>query len=105
MTRTAFVLAVSFALWAPAAPAADTGTIPAHPDQLVYRPFTYAPPAAKDYRTVLKSGVVAYLAEDHELPLVNVVITLRGGTYLSPPGKEGLAELTGYLLARGGTKS
>ena len=32
-------------------------------------------------------------------------MTLRGGTYLNPAGKEGLAELAGYLLARGGTKS
>ena len=83
-------------------PAAD---IPAHPDKLAYKPFSYVPPAAKDYRTVLKSGVVAYLAENHELPLVNISITLRGGTYLDPAGKEGLAELAGYLLGRSGTKA
>jgi predicted Zn-dependent peptidase len=80
-------------------------SVPAKPDQLVFKPFVYVPPAAKDHRTVLKSGVVAYLAENHELPLVNIQILLRGGTYLNPPGKEGLAELTGYLLARGGTKN
>jgi zinc protease len=85
--------------------ASPAGPIPAKPDQLVFKAFVYAPPAAKDHRTVLKSGVVAYLAENHELPLVNIQILLRGGTYLNPPGKEGLAELTGYLLARGGTKS
>lgn len=89
-----------------ASPRADAaGPIPAKPDQLVFKPFAYTPPAAKDHRTVLKSGVVAYLAENHELPLVNIQILLRGGTYLNPPGKEGLAELTGYLLTRGGTKS
>lgn len=79
--------------------------IPARPEQLAFKPFSYAPPAAKDHRVVLKrSGVVAYLAENHDLPLVNVQILLRGGTYLNPPGKEGLAEMTGWLLARGGTK-
>jgi len=80
-------------------------TIPSKPGQLVFKPFSYTPPAAKDFRAVLKSGVVAYLAENHELPLVNIQIVLRGGTYLNAPGKEGLAETAGYLLARGGTKN
>ncbi|MEO8585233.1 MAG: pitrilysin family protein [Acidobacteriota bacterium] len=93
------------ALTSPAALAADTRAIPAKPDQLTYKPFSYTPPSAKDHRVVLKSGVVAYLAENHELPLVNIQVILRGGTYLSAPGKEGLAETAGYLLARGGTKN
>jgi zinc protease len=42
---------------------------------------------------------------DRELPLVNISILVRTGDYLDPEGKEGLTELTGYLLARGGTKS
>ncbi|MDL2717742.1 MAG: pitrilysin family protein, partial [Acidobacteriota bacterium] len=92
-------------LTSPAALAAGAGAIPAKPDQLTFKTFSYTPPAAKDYRVVLKSGVVAYLAENHELPLVNIQIILRGGTYLDPAGKEGLASLTGFLLARGGTKS
>ncbi|MEO6325813.1 MAG: pitrilysin family protein [Thermoanaerobaculia bacterium] len=79
--------------------------LPAHPDKIVFAPFTYTPPAAKDYRTVLKAGPVVYIAEDHELPLVTVSITLRNGTYLTPAGKEGLAGLAGYLLTKGGTKS
>ena len=85
--------------------AVSDDAIPAKPDQLVFKPFAYTPPAAKDHRVVLKSGVVAYLVENHELPLVNIQILLRGGTYLSPAGKEGLADLTGYLMARGGTKT
>jgi predicted Zn-dependent peptidase len=85
--------------------ASSGGAVPPHPDKLVYPKFTYQPPAAREYRTVLKSGPIAYVAEDRELPLVSVTVTLRGGTYLSPGGKEGLAELAGYLLARGGTKT
>jgi zinc protease len=88
-----------------ALPLAAADAVPAKPDQLVYKPFSWVPPAAKDHRVVLKSGVVAYLVENHELPLVNIQILLRGGSYLSPAGKEGLAEMTGYLMARGGTKS
>lgn len=85
------------------APAAQA--VPPHPDKLTYPKFAYQPPTAKEYRTVLKSGPVAYVAEDRELPLVSISVTLRGGTYLDPAGKEGLADLAGYLLARGGTAS
>jgi predicted Zn-dependent peptidase len=99
-----FVAFLAAPLVSPAALAAGADAVPAKPDQLAFKPYSYTPPAAKDYRAVLKSGVVAYLAENHELPLVNIQIILRGGTYLNPPGKEGLAEMTGYLLARGGTK-
>lgn len=95
--------ALALALAAPAGAAAAAEVV-RHPDDLSYKPFVYTPPTAKEYRTVLKGGVVAYLAEDHELPLVSVSVVLRGGTYLTPAGKEGLAELTGYLMARGGTK-
>jgi predicted Zn-dependent peptidase len=84
---------------------AAADAIPARPEKLAFKPLAWTPPAAKDHRVVLKkSGVVAYLEENHDLPLVNVQILLRGGTYLNPPGKEGLAETTGWLLARGGTK-
>ena len=98
--RTSALALLGALLLAPAAQA-----IPPHPDKLTYPKFAYQPPAAKDFRTVLKSGPVAYVAEDRELPLVSINVTLRGGTYLNPAGKEGLAELAGYLLARGGTKA
>ncbi len=45
------------------------------------------------------------MVPDRELPLVNIVVYVHTGDYLEPAGKEGLADLTGYLLARGGTKS
>ena len=88
-----------------AAPLAASDAIPARPEQIAVKPLVWAPPAAKDHRVVLKkSGVPCYLAESHDLPLVNVQILVKGGTYLNPPGKEGLAETAGWLLARGGTK-
>lgn len=76
--------------------------IPDRPEKLQFPPLQYEPPKAADYRVVLKGGTVAYLAADRSLPLVNIVVLMRGGSYLEPAGKEGLAELTGYLLARGG---
>jgi zinc protease len=76
--------------------------IPTRPEKLNYPPLTYEPPKAADYRVQLPSGAIAYLVPDRELPLVNISILVRTGDYLDPAGKEGLADLTGYLLSRGG---
>jgi predicted Zn-dependent peptidase len=79
--------------------------IPDRPEKLSFAPLKYEPPNAADYRVILKSGPVAYIVPDHELPLVNFQILVRTGDYTVPQGKEGLADLTGYLLAHGGTES
>ncbi len=79
--------------------------IPARPEALKYPPLQYEPPASAEYRVALKSGPVAYVVPDRELPLVNIVVLAHTGEYAQPRGKEGLAELTGNLLARGGTRS
>ena len=75
------------------------------PEELKFPPLVYEPPSPAQYRVPLKSGPVAYMIPDRALPLVNIAIYVHTGEYLEPAGKEGLAELTGYLLARGGTKS
>jgi zinc protease len=87
---------------AQAAPQPSTTGIPARPEQLKYPPLVYEPPDPREFRVPLQSGPVAYVVPDRELPLVNIVVSAHTGEYLDPPGKEGLAELTGYLLARGG---
>lgn len=79
--------------------------IPARPEKLKFPPLVYEPPDPAAYRVQLTSGPVAYVVPDRELPLVNLVVLVRTGEYLDPPGKEGLADLTGYLLARAGTRS
>lgn len=79
--------------------------IPPRPERLKFPPLTYDAPVPADYRVPLKSGPVAYVVPDKELPLVNVVVYARAGQYLIPAGKEGLADLAGYLFARGGTKA
>ncbi len=90
---------------APAGSSEANAGIPKRPEQLKYPPLQYEPPAPAEYRVTLKSGPVAYVVPDHELPLVNLILYAHTGEYDQPPGREGLAELTGYLLARGGTKS
>lgn len=79
--------------------------IPNRPEKLTFPPLVYEPPSPTDYRVQLKSGPIAYVVPDRELPLVSVSVYVHTGEYLDPEGKEGLADITGYLLARGGTKS
>lgn len=79
--------------------------IPAHPRELKYTTLNYTPPKREQYRHVLSNGVVAYLVEDHDLPLVSVSTLVRTGSYLDPAGKEGLAALTGSQMRTGGTTS
>ena len=79
--------------------------IPTHPRELKYTTLNYTPPKREQYRQVLSNGVVAYLVEDHDLPLVNVSTIVRTGSYLDPAGKEGLAALTGSQMRTGGTTS
>jgi zinc protease len=76
--------------------------IPNRPEQLKFPALNYEPPAPEQFRVQLKSGPIAYVVPDKELPLVNIVVYVHTGEYLDPAGKEGLADLTGYLLARGG---
>ena len=79
--------------------------IPSHPDELEFEPISFTPPKAADHRVVLENGMVVYIAQDPTLPLVNISMTMRVGSYLEPAGKEGLAALTGDLMRRGGTSS
>lgn len=74
-----------------------------NPDELSYRQIQFVPPQAQ--RVLLDNGIILYIFEDHELPLVNVSAVIRTGSIYDPAGKEGLAELTGTLLRTGGTHS
>lgn len=76
--------------------------IPAHPRELKFPPLVFHPPKREQYRHVLSTGTVAYLVEDHDLPLITVSVLVRVGEYLDPPGKEGLASLTGSQMRAGG---
>jgi zinc protease len=80
-------------------------SIPSHPRELKYPALHYTPPKASNYRRVLANGVVAFLAEDHDFPLVNISLLIRAGSYLEPKGKEGLAAMAGNQIRAGGTTS
>ena len=52
---------------------------------------------------MLTNGVVGYFVEDHDLPLINISVTIRAGSYLDPAGKAGLAAAVGSQMRAGGT--
>lgn len=79
--------------------------IPDRPEKLVYPALSYEPPDPAESRVQLKAGPVAYIMEDRELPLANIVVLARTGQYLEPVDKVGLSDLAGQLLVRGGTES
>ncbi len=54
-------------------------------------------------RVELDSGMVLYLAEDHQFPLVELSATIDVGSIYEPADKIGLASMTGTVMRSGGT--
>jgi len=77
--------------------------IPARPEQIVFAPLAFEPPDAAGFRRVLPDGTVVYLAPSHEFPLVNLVVTFKGGVSLDPIDMPGLASMTARMVREGGT--
>lgn len=94
-------LVVAAALFAPGA--SGQQEVPDHPDKLRYPPLKFEVPDASKIRTTLSTGTPAYLLEDASLPIVDLRIVIRGGSFAEPRGKEGVAELTAELMRTGGT--
>ena len=63
----------------------------------------FHPPEPK--RIALPNGMVVFLQEDHELPLIDGVARIRGGTRREPADKVGLIDLYGEVWRTGGTHS
>lgn len=56
-------------------------------------------------RIELPNGMVIFLQEDHELPLIDGVARIRGGGRSVPADKTGLMDIYGEVWRTGGTKS
>ena len=54
-------------------------------------------------RSTLPNGMVLYLLEDHDLPMVSGTIYFRASSAWQPADKTGLGELTGTVIRSGGT--
>ena len=70
------------------------------PRQMTFTPVEFTPPEPD--RVVLANGMVVYLLQDHELPLISMTATMRTGSWLDPADKIGLASLTGSIMRTGG---
>jgi zinc protease len=99
--------------WAATAQDAKTSS-PTHPNPAPGMPTTWKQvpiPALHEFkpqeprRVELPNGMVLFLQEDHELPLINGVIRVRGGGRDEPAEKAGLSEIYGEVWRTGGTKS
>jgi len=63
------------------------------------RPFTPQQPV----RIALPNGMVIFLQEDHELPLIGGFARIRGGSREEPGAKAGLVDIYGQTWRTGGT--
>src|SRR5450631_4286861 len=56
-------------------------------------------------RIELPNGLVIFLQEDHELPIIDAIARIRGGSRSEPAAKAGLVALYGEVWRTGGTKT
>jgi zinc protease len=56
-------------------------------------------------RIQLSNGMVIFLQEDHELPLIDASASIRGGSHNEPGSKVGLVDIYGEVWRTGGTKT
>lgn len=71
-----------------------------HPREMKFPPLSFRP--TKPVRTVLSNGMVVFLLENSELPLIRVSALIRSGSIYDPPDKKGLAKVTANVLRTGG---
>ena len=55
-------------------------------------------------RVALPNGLVVFLQEDHELPLIDGFAQIRGGSREEPADRVGLVSIYGQAWRTGGTK-
>jgi len=93
----AFVMLAVFAAPRAAAQATDWQQIPIAPLP------AFHPQEPK--RIELPNGMIVFLQEDHELPLIDGTMRIRGGSREEPATKTGMLDIYGEVWRTGGTKS
>ena len=101
-TFTNIALALALCLGSSRAAVAD---IPPRPEEIQFAPLKFEPPKASDFRHELSNGVVVFLAPSKEFPLINMTLNFKGGGFLDPDDKVGLASAMGAMIRRGGAAS
>ena len=90
--------------------AAGLGALPAHAGtpvkdwKEIQKPPLRAFQPAQPRRVVFDNGLVLFLQEDRELPLINLSLRIRGGSREEDAVKVGLVSVYGQAWRTGGTK-
>ena len=80
--------------------AKDSKKIVEHPDKLKFNKLDFKVPDVAKYRHELSNGTPIFIAVDESLPLVNISMTVRAGSFLEE--KTGVAGTTGLIMRQGG---
>lgn len=96
---SAFIMTVGMLVFVVTAAAGDLTF--GDPRTMTFPPVEFSPPEPE--RVNLDNGMVVYLLEDHELPLITITASMRTGSWLDPADKIGLASLTGSVMRTGGS--
>lgn len=101
MKRIILLIAIAAALLLPALPVA------AQADNWKQVPIPQLPAfkPRQPKRIQLPNGMVIFLQEDHELPLIDGSARIRGGSINEPASKVGLVDIYGEVWRTGGTKT
>jgi len=100
MTKWKRLLLMAAAIFSFSACAATQKAV--DPRTMTFPKLTFEIP--KSERVQLANGMVVYLLEDHELPLVSMTAYINTGSIYEPAEKAGMAGLTGAVMRSGGTK-
>jgi zinc protease len=96
--KATFAAALVFAIVAP-------GTAQEEPWKQIPIPQLPAFHPQEPKRIQLPNGMIIFLQEDHELPTIDGVARIRGGSRAEPANKVGLMDLYGEVWRTGGTKT
>jgi predicted Zn-dependent peptidase len=98
MRKKAFIMMLAAVLAVSFASLAVAGKRP-HPGTLKYEPLKITTPQTVDIS--LSNGLTGFFIEDHEIPVVDVVLLVR--TYFPDKAKDGLNEMARWVMRNGGT--
>jgi predicted Zn-dependent peptidase len=97
-----FLLLFLFVAFLPGGAHSQNDELLKHPRDMNFPPLSFQPP--KPTRAVLSNGMVVYLLENPELPLIRISALIRTGSVYDPPDKSGLAKLTAAVMRTGGAE-
>jgi zinc protease len=98
MKRTLLVALIGTALLIPASAQVQDWKQVSIPQLPAFKP-------KQPKRVELSNGMIIFLQEDHELPLIDGSARIRGGSVSEPANKTGLVDMYGDVWRTGGTKS